>query len=97
MVASARLHLTMITSVMCAASLIHSDHLNNAVYVTYFDAIINEYLITRCKMNPSSQNAPIGLVISSNFSYNAALEFPAPLLAGLSVTKYAATTPLTER
>ncbi|KAK9895132.1 Thioesterase/thiol ester dehydrase-isomerase [Cystobasidium minutum MCA 4210] len=63
------------------------DHLNNAVYVTYFDAIINEFLITRCKMVPSSQDAPIGLVVSSSFSYNAPLEFPAPLLAGLSVTK----------
>ena len=39
-------------------------------------------------MNPSSTEAPIGLVVGSSFSYAAALEFPSPLLAALAVTKY---------
>lgn len=63
------------------------DHLNNAVYITYFDAIINEYLVRVCGMVPSSVTSPIGLVISSSFNYKAALEFPDPILAGLSVMK----------
>lgn len=63
------------------------DHLNNAVYITYFDAIINEYLCRVGGLVPQSTDSPIGLVVSSSFSYAAALEFPAPLLAGLSVTK----------
>lgn len=58
------------------------------MYITYFDAIINEYLVRQCKMNPSSTEAPIGLVVGSSFSYAAALEFPSPLLAALAVTKY---------
>ena len=59
----------------------------SAVYITYFDAIINEYLCRVGGLIPRSTDSPIGLVVSSNFSYAAALEFPAPLLAGLSVTK----------
>ena len=42
-------------------------------------------------MNPSSTEAPIGLVVGSSFSYAAALEFPSPLLAALAVTKYVCT------
>jgi len=62
-------------------------HLNNAVYVKYFDGLINEYLVRVCGLKPLSASEPIGLVVASSFKYALSLEFPRPILAGLSVTK----------
>ena len=61
--------------------------LRSAVYITYFDAIINEYLMRVCNMTPSLSDTPIGLVVASTFQYNTALEFPNPLIAALAITK----------
>lgn len=59
----------------------------SAVYVKYFDGLINEYLVRVCGLEPLSSTEPIGLIIASNFKYALSLEFPRPILAGLAVTK----------
>lgn len=46
---------------------------------------MNEYLITHASLSPTSLSSPVGLVISSSFSYAAPLTYPSPLLAALSV------------
>jgi acyl-CoA thioester hydrolase len=46
---------------------------------------VNEYLINHAELTPSSPSAPIGLVVSSTFSYAAPLSYPSPILAALSV------------
>lgn len=87
------LYATMTTSaevyaaVLALTDYLRSGHLNNAVYVQYADSIINEYLTHHCALQAVGGTTPIGLIISSNFKYLAPLEYPAPLIAALSVTR----------
>lgn len=73
-------------------------HLNNSIYYQLFDAIANSYLVNESGLNPQSttvedvkNGGPIGLVIASGCRYWGSLEFPTPLVGGLTVGKLGST------
>ena len=61
-------------------------HLNNVVYYSYFDTVVNQYLISQGVLD--IENSPvIGLVVETGCRYFASAAFPEPLVAGLRVVK----------
>jgi len=61
-------------------------HVNNVVYYSYFDTVVNEYLISQGVLDIG--NSPvIGLVVETGCSYFASITFPEKIDAGLRVTK----------
>ncbi|MDF6543541.1 acyl-CoA thioesterase, partial [Escherichia coli] len=61
-------------------------HVNNVVYYSYFDTVVNAYLIEQGVLNPEHSNT-IGLVIETQCNYFAPLSFPDPVVAGLRVAR----------
>ena len=61
-------------------------HVNNVVYYSYFDTVINAYLITEGGLD-IHDGSVIGLCVESHCSYSAALAFPETVRAGLRVGK----------
>ena len=59
-------------------------HVNNVEYYSFFDTIINEYLITAGGLD-ILQGPAIGLCAESHCTFTAALAFPEPVTAGLRV------------
>lgn len=59
-------------------------HVNNVVYYSYFDTVINEYLIREGGLDIHS-GAAIGYCVESQCRYLAALAFPEVIEAGLRV------------
>jgi acyl-CoA thioester hydrolase len=60
-------------------------HVNNVQYYSYFDTVINEYLIREGGLD-IHRGAVIGVCAESHCAYAAALAFPAVVQAGLRVT-----------
>lgn len=61
-------------------------HVNNVVYYSYFDTVVNEYLISQDVLD--IVNSPvIGLVVETGCSYFASITFPEKIDAGLRVAK----------
>lgn len=61
-------------------------HVNNVVYYSWFDTVINEYLIRAGGLD--IHNAPIvGFCVDSGCTYKQSFSFPEPVFAGLRVTK----------
>jgi acyl-CoA thioester hydrolase len=59
-------------------------HVNNVVYYSYFDTVVNHYLIERDVLD--IENSPvIGLVIETGCSYFRPITFPDRVTAGLRV------------
>lgn len=61
-------------------------HVNNVQYYSYFDTVINEYLISAGGLD-IHDGAVIGVCAQSHCTYHAALSFPETVRAGLQVTK----------
>jgi acyl-CoA thioester hydrolase len=61
-------------------------HVNNVVYYSYFDTVVNEYLI-RTGVLDFEQGETIGLVVETQCNYFAPLVFPDRVDAGLLVTR----------
>jgi acyl-CoA thioester hydrolase len=61
-------------------------HVNNVVYYSYFDTVINAYLIRAGGLDPH-HGAVIGVCAESSCRYKAALAFPEPVEAGLRVAR----------
>ena len=59
-------------------------HINNAVYYTYFDAVVNSAMITRGLLDIHAGTS-ICLVVETQCHYFTPLAFPQPLDAGLRV------------
>lgn len=59
-------------------------HLNNVVYYSYFDTVVNEYLIARGALDFHAGEV-IGLVVETHCNYFASLAFPQQVDAGLRV------------
>ena len=59
-------------------------HVNNVVYYSYFDTVINEYLIREGGLDIHA-GASIGYCVESQCRYMAALAFPETIDAGLRV------------
>ncbi len=61
-------------------------HVNNVVYYSYFDTVINYYLITQGGLDIHA-GAQIGLCVESHCTYAAPLAFPGVVEAALRVEK----------
>ncbi|MFG1348964.1 acyl-CoA thioesterase [Xanthobacter autotrophicus] len=61
-------------------------HVNNVVYYSYFDTVVNEQLVSAGLLDP--QTSPIiGLVVETRCTYFRSLTYPAPVKAGMRVAK----------
>jgi acyl-CoA thioester hydrolase len=61
-------------------------HVNNVVYYSYFDTVVNEYLI-RAGVLDVEQGETIGLVVETQCNYFSPLAFPDRVEAGLRVAR----------
>jgi len=61
-------------------------HVNNTVYYSYFDTVVNHYLIGAQALDPVA-GAVIGLVVETHCSYFSELSFPDLVHAGLRVAQ----------
>ena len=61
-------------------------HVNNVVYYSYFDTVINRFLIAEGGLD-IAHGAAIDLVVSSTCRYHSPLAFPQSIDAGLRVAK----------
>jgi acyl-CoA thioester hydrolase len=61
-------------------------HVNNVEYYSYFDTVVNTYLITEGGLDIHRGDV-IGLAVESHCSFSAALAFPETVRAGLRVGK----------
>lgn len=59
-------------------------HVNNVVYFSYFDTVVNTYLIGRGALD-IQKSAVIGLVVETACQYLASLTYPEEVTAGLRV------------
>ncbi len=59
-------------------------HVNNAVYYTYFDTVINQHLMACGALDPT-QGEVIGLVVQTGCHYFSPLHYPEPIEVGLRV------------
>ena len=61
-------------------------HVNNVVYYSYFDTVINEYLIRHGGLNIHTGDV-IGYAVESSCQFMASFAFPETIEAGLRVVK----------
>jgi acyl-CoA thioester hydrolase len=61
-------------------------HVNNVVYYSYFDTVVNEYLVREGALDLKAGSI-IGLVVETHCSYFASLAFPDRIDAGLRVER----------
>jgi acyl-CoA thioester hydrolase len=61
-------------------------HVNNVVYYSYFDTVVNQYLIEQHVLDIEKSNV-IGLVVETQCHYFAPLTFPDVVHAGLRVAR----------
>jgi acyl-CoA thioester hydrolase len=61
-------------------------HVNNVVYYSYFDTVVNEYLI-RAGALDIERGTTIGLVVETQCNYFEPLSFPERVDAGLRVVR----------
>ncbi len=59
-------------------------HINNVVYYSYFDTVVNRYLIEAGVLDVE-RSPVIGLVVETHCNYFASLAFPQTVEAGLRV------------
>ncbi|MEN3294037.1 MAG: acyl-CoA thioester hydrolase [Burkholderiales bacterium] len=61
-------------------------HVNNVVYYSWFDTVVNHFLLTNGVLD--IEHSPvIGLVVETQCNYFASVAFPDRVTAGLRVTK----------
>jgi len=61
-------------------------HVNNVVYYSWFDTVVNEYLIAQGVLDVTG-GAVIGLVVETQCRYFSELAFPQPVDLGLRIGK----------
>ncbi len=64
-------------------------HINNAVHYSYFDTVVNRYLIEAGALDVQ-RGAVIGLVVETQCNYFSPLSFPQTIDTGLRVAKLGA-------
>ncbi|MBN3755605.1 acyl-CoA thioesterase [Paraburkholderia sp. Tr-20389] len=65
-------------------------HVNNVVYYSYFDTVVNEYLL-RHRVLDIERSESIGLVVQTQCDYFDSVAFPDRLMAGLRVARLGTT------
>ena len=61
-------------------------HINNVVYYSYFDTVVNRYLIEAGALD-IERSPVIGLVVETHCNYFASIAFPQQVDAGLRVAR----------
>lgn len=61
-------------------------HVNNVVYYSYFDTLVNQFLIRQGGLDIHAGTA-IGLVVESMCRYHQALAFPEEVIGGMRIGK----------
>jgi acyl-CoA thioester hydrolase len=61
-------------------------HVNNVIYYSYFDTVVNQYLIERGALD-IERSTVIGLVVETMCQYFSPITFPDEVNAGLRVAK----------
>src|SRR3982075_3729755 len=61
-------------------------HVNNVVYYSYFDTVVNQYLIEQRALD-IVHSTVVGLVVETQCRYFAPISFPDMVHAGLRVAK----------
>jgi len=61
-------------------------HVNNVVYYSYFDTVVNQYLIEQGVLDIQASEV-VGLVVETGCQYFAPIAFPDVVTAGLRVAK----------
>ena len=61
-------------------------HVNNVVYYSYFDTVVNQYLIDQGALDVQASEV-VGLVVETGCQYFAPIAFPDVVTAGLRVAK----------
>ncbi|MDB4945635.1 MAG: thioesterase [Labilithrix sp.] len=61
-------------------------HVNNVVYYSYFDTVINRWLIAEAGLDPKN-GAVVGLCVESKCRYLRTVAFPDDIDAGLRIEK----------
>ena len=61
-------------------------HVNNVVYYSYFDTVVNQYLVERGVLD-IEKSPVIGLVVETHCHYFSPIAFPDTVHAGLRVAK----------
>lgn len=61
-------------------------HVNNVVYYSWFDTVVNQYLIANGALD-IERSPVIGLVVETRCSYFSELAFPQPVEAALRVAR----------
>ena len=61
-------------------------HVNNVVYYSFFDTVVNQYLIEQRALNLETSTV-IGLVVETQCEYFGPISFPDVVHAGLRVAK----------
>jgi acyl-CoA thioester hydrolase len=59
-------------------------HVNNVVYYSYFDTVVNEYLVSAGGLNPH-RGEVVGIVAETLCRYHKSISFPDVIDAGLRV------------
>ena len=61
-------------------------HVNNVTYYSYFDTVVNHYLIEHAGLDIHADKV-VGFVVASSCEYHAPISFPEPIIAALTVNK----------
>ena len=61
-------------------------HLNNVIYYSLFDSVINRFLIKKCKYDPLSSNI-IAISPETRCKFRKSFQYPDTIIAGLSTFK----------
>ena len=61
-------------------------HLNNVIYYSVFDSVINRFLIKKCKYDPLSSNI-IAISPETRCKFRKSFKYPDTIIAGLSTFK----------
>ena len=65
-------------------------HLNNVIYYSIFDSVINRFLINKCNYNPFSSDV-IAVSPETRCKFRKSLKYPEKVEAGLSTFKLGST------
>jgi acyl-CoA thioester hydrolase len=65
-------------------------HINNVTYYSYFDTVVNKFLIDDCGFDPYSDGV-IGVVVETKCLFKKPISFPERINLGLRIGKFGKT------
>jgi hypothetical protein len=71
---------------LTSAFLMDGRHINNVEYYSYFDTIVNQYLIKSGGLDIAN-GTTVGVVVETSCQFHSSIKFPQVIEAALRVTK----------